>query len=214
MNVTGEYQITVDEYTEALKGIQQQVRKRAFGGSGKFRRETFVWVLLIGLAILLILLLRQHQASTPPPAPVPSTPAPADDVMQFVVPVLLASWVLIFAFVWFFVYRRLRGNYQRTFDDTPALHRVRTVQVSDEGITMTEPTFSYRATWAHYTRFAETPNLFLLFISKNAAEFIPKRIFTNEFAMQEFRACSLEQNINPGHKCAPLRFLLVQPPQQ
>ena len=209
MNVTGEYQITVDEYTEALKGIQQQVRKRAFGGSGKFRRETFVWVLLIGLAILLILLLRQHQASTPPPAPVPSTPAPADDVMQFVVPVL--PWVFIFAFVWFFVYRRLRGNYQRTFDDTPALHRVRTVQVSDEGITMTEPTFSYRATSAHYTRFAETPNLFLLFISNNAAEFIPKRIFTNEFAMQEFRAL-LQQNINPAKRA--FEVLPVHPPQQ
>src|SRR5689334_10445423 len=114
MNVTTEYQITMDEYTEVMRQLQTDVRKRAV--SGRFGRGIIGWVLFIGLAITLFILLKQRQVASGTVTPVPALSSP--DPVSFLLPAL--PWLLIFGFVWFFIFRQLRGAYRKAFDSTPA----------------------------------------------------------------------------------------------
>jgi hypothetical protein len=196
MNVTAEYQVTLDEFTEVVRRLQGDIKKQQFGG-----RRFIGWIVFIGLAIVLFVFLRSRQQSrfpyTPPPAAAPAS----DKVFELFLTLL--PWILIGAFLWFFLFLRLRRRYQKAFDKTPGFHRVRTIHITDDGLTMTEPTLEWRATWAHYVRFAETKNLFLLYVGDVAAEFIPKRIFPDESAVTEFRSI-LEQNISPPSGAFPV----------
>jgi hypothetical protein len=197
MNLTAEYQITLEEFTEAMRHLQKDAQKQLFSRGSK--RSIFGWVLFIGLAIVFFILLKRRNASSAPPPP--STPSEDNPVLKMLLPAL--PWLLIFGFIWFFVYRQVRGGYKRLFDSTPALHRVRKLQVREDGLSMIEATAESRVTWDHYLQFTETPNLFLLYVATNAAEFIPKRVFPTEMAMNGFRTL-LERNISPPAGAFPV----------
>jgi hypothetical protein len=79
-------------------------RRTVLGGLG---RGLFGWVLFIGLAIMLFMLLNSRQAPPGTAGPVPR-PVANSYVHNILLPVL--TWVLIFGFVWFFVFRQIRRS--------------------------------------------------------------------------------------------------------
>jgi hypothetical protein len=202
VKVIGQFQFTYDDYREAIQAISKSAQKAGVGGL-KFGRGVFGWVLFIGLAIMLFIFMRQRQATPSAPAPTPPPPT-KDDPWQAIVPIL--PWALVFGFVYFFVIRRLRGAQQRQWDKLPHMHRPRTIEIDDEGVTMSEETSSTRMNWAHFQKFEETPNLFLLYVADIMSDFIPKRAFADQAAVDAVREL-FQQNISPptsGFPVTPL----------
>jgi hypothetical protein len=82
----------------------------------------------------------------------------------------------------------MRGRQSRVlWDGQPLLHRPRTVEADDDGITFTDPFAYHRLSWQNYLKWSETPRLFLLFLSDRSAEFIPKSAFPDAAAVDAFR---------------------------
>ena len=197
--MTGQFQFTYDDYCEAIQAISKSAQKSGVGGLN-FGRGMFGWVLFSGLAITVFILLRQQQSA--PSAPAPPTPSPTkSDPLQVVLPIL--PWVLIFGFVWFFMFRRLRAAAQKQWDNLPQMHRPRTIEVDDEGVTMAEATSTTRMTWGHFQKFEETPTLFLLYIADRMSDFIPKRAFPDQAAIDAVRELC-QQNISPPTSAFPV----------
>ena len=196
MNLTIEYQFTFEEYKEASEALAAAYRK----GKGKrfqlnypfkIGRGIFGWVLFIALAIMLFLLLNQRGGAA----------RPAARPMDVILPII--PWVLILGFVWFFLYRQLRGWQQRAWDSNPIWHRPRRVHIDDDGITFTDPVSEHRSSWAAYVKFDETPNLFLLFLTSMTAEMIPKRAFPDAKSLDDFREL-LSRTISPPQAAFPV----------
>ena len=77
---------------------------------------------------------------------------------------------------------------RRTFKANPLLSQPRTMELSDEGLTLRTETFSSVRVWSHFLFFYETPIAFLLFDSSRSAEILPKRAFATPDQLNEFRA--------------------------
>src|SRR5688500_752925 len=106
-----EFTYTPEDLAEAAKGV---AATPASGGARRYWRGILGWALFIGLALALFFLRSQ---ATPPPA---VTTAPRESLFARVL-VPLVPWLLIFGFIWFFVFRQLRKQYQRVLDDNPHL---------------------------------------------------------------------------------------------
>jgi YcxB-like protein len=143
------------------------------------------WVVFIGLAIGLFILSNWKTRSTPA-APVRVVPKPTNP-WEILLPML--PWVLIFGFIWFFLYRRLRGYAKKQWLETPELQVRQQMEITDEGVTLATPTATTNWRWQAFSASIEGVNTILLRISGNARLFvsIPKRAF-NEAELQELRA--------------------------
>jgi hypothetical protein len=193
VNHQAQYQISYEEFKEAVDGLSADAQKRAAGG-GRWR-SVLGWVLFIGLAAILFMLLNKRSPAPRPPS------AQAQDPWKLVLP--LIPWLLIFGFIWFFVFRQVRSRHRKAWEQTPGMHRPRTVTIDETGLSFTEPTSQSRVNWDHFVRFAETKNLFLLFDSEVSAELIPKRIFQATAQVDEFRAL-LARHVSPPTGAFPV----------
>jgi hypothetical protein len=206
VNHRAEYQIAFEDFREGLDGINANLRKRAEVSAGSLGKGLLGWVLFIALAVMLFLLLNKPKSPAPAAAaPPPPGAGQGTNLWQIVMP--LVPWLLIFGFIWFFVFRQLRGRYyggyQRTWEQTPWVHRPQSVTIDESGLTFTEPTAERRLSWDHFLRFTETKNLFLLFNAEYSADLIPKRIFATAAQTDEFRAL-LARHVSPPTGAFPV----------
>lgn len=67
------------------------------------------------------------------------------------------------------------------------LHNSRETDVSEEGIKLKGEGFEANLEWKIYTHFIETKRLFILYQSKLCFNMFPKRAFSNEQQVEEFR---------------------------
>lgn len=195
-----EFQHTVDDLKEAEAAAQhgpEHVSRRWYPWQGLFG-----WVLFIGLAIMLFVLLRRGGGRGGRPAAAPITPDLFPDKLLAIVP-----WLLIFGFIWFFVFQQLRRQVNQRWERTPSLHRPQTVTADAEGLSWNDPLVQTRYRWEVFTKFAETPRLFLLDQEGIGWHFIPKRAFPDEAALSAFREL-LQRSVGetrPGFPVVPLR---------
>ena len=99
----------------------------------------------------------------------------------------LVPWTLIFLVIWFVVFRSLRGGLRAQFDAQPALHRPHVVEVYDDRIVFSDTVGRYEHSWDAFTHVRETPGNFLLFTSLYALHILPKRVFPDLAAANDFR---------------------------
>jgi hypothetical protein len=201
---TVEYQLTFEEYAEGMVYIRKSVRRRQ-PGMNILGRILIGWGIFLGLGVMLFLLLKRGGA----PVTATSTPLPirSTGLLELILPFL--PWIAVFGFVWVFIFRLIRGQTKRTWNQNPSLHRVRKMTVTDEGLVQVDSTAEQRTAWTHYLRFEETPNLFLLFSTHYLALIIPKRICTDSTQLNQFRS-HLARNISGPTGAFPVIPLSTQ----
>src|SRR5438874_1908637 len=108
------YQVTFDEYIEAS-------RAATAGNAGRFSPKGLIgWIIFVFLSAFLFVLINSSGSRR-------SSPSAA-----------LIPWLLIFGFIWFFVLRPWRSRFQKGYDSQPTLHRPKSLEISDDGITFTD----------------------------------------------------------------------------
>jgi hypothetical protein len=61
-----------------------------------------------------------------------------------------------------------------------ALHRRKSIDINDAGVTVSDSLSEHRETWASFIRWRESPNLFALYTSKFTWIMLPKRCVNDE----------------------------------
>lgn len=62
-----------------------------------------------------------------------------------------------------------------------------TVEVNEETIKMKNPVFNSSVKWQLYIKAVETKNLFMIYQTKRLFDMIPKRAFSSNEQVEEFR---------------------------
>ena len=168
-----EFTYTAADLVEMSKAAAPDpgLQKGPFGTGGS--RSWFGWVIFIGLAVMFFMFLQKRSATAPPAAP-PPTAAPTSGVPGWVI--ALVPWLLIFGFIWFFVFRQLRGTFPRNvYERNTSLQQPKTLDITDSGVRMTDALSFTEWRWESFTGLVESANLFLLRQADNTFVMIPKR---------------------------------------
>ncbi len=154
-------------------------------GACRFNRSLFGWVLILSFAVVIFSVYHGHAAPAAAPAPPPEEGrATLDTVLWNVLPYLIVGGL-----VWFFYVPALskKSRAKAIWEKFHDFHQPRTIQASDDGLFITMPTVENRISWPHFVHFYETPNLFLLYNSSQAAHLFPKRDFPDAASAEGFR---------------------------
>jgi hypothetical protein len=94
---------------------------------------------------------------------------------------------------------RFRSIARRNFTSSPLLQATSTHVFSDKGITTRSSLGSSTTSWQVFHKIVETPRYFLCYEARNVTSLIPKRNFTDQQHIQNFRAI-IQANV-PTEKC-------------
>jgi hypothetical protein len=184
-----EFSYTLDD----LRELRRVHRKSGLGSSTARRRALIGWIVFIALAVLLIFVLR----SEPLPARATRTvapPPPPADLWSSYFPWFIAACVLI---VWAFMYRRLLTK-------NPALHKVQTLEILPDALTLASGPTSSRWEWPAFDQFAETPASFFVHVNgSNNWVLLPKRAIVPPNSESEIRGI-FETNIRASVGAFPV----------
>ncbi len=153
------------EYRLNVNDIKEANQAHAKKGLLKY------YLLMIGILLLLpILPLLTRKSIT------------LSDLISVVLPNLFLLIVIYFSF-------RIASNFliQRTWNSQPGLKNEITVETTEEGLQITTPLSEARIKWLMYTHWRETPNLFMVYQSRNCFNLFPKRAFSSDEQINEFR---------------------------
>ncbi len=75
----------------------------------------------------------------------------------------------------------------RIWKSQPSIREPITLEVTKEGLTVSSPSFQSNLKWQIYTHFIETKNLFMVYQSKQIFNLFPKRAFSSDEYIHEFR---------------------------
>jgi hypothetical protein len=114
----------------------------------------------------------------------------------------LIPWLMGMAII-AFVFGRIGGMYRRLWNASPHLHRPFAAEFDDRGLRSIEPLSSHDYQWDYFPGFAETPNLFLIYISPMMIHMIPKRSFAGDVEREQFREL-LRRNISEKTHAFPV----------
>ena len=170
---TYSYQLCFKDYDEAHGRI-----KRA-GDS----RHRFVMWLLAGLFVLLTVV---SFSLRPDPSNQPHS------LVEFL------PWFGIFVVVWIVIFRLLRSRVRREWEEQTVLHSPKNATFRDDGIAIVDAARQLNYHWTSVPRFAETRNLFILYTADDSFHIIPKRIFSTDEQVSQFRQY-LEARIGGRH---------------
>ncbi|CAN5605478.1 hypothetical protein BH10PLA1_BH10PLA1_11780 [soil metagenome] len=168
MSIEVKFHYELKEVQLGLKQLNRLIRKKQ-----KVGRGLVGWLVFFGLAIMFFLLMRAN----PQPAPSPAVTPPAKPIDLFL---QLVPWALIFGFIWFFVFREIRGGNGKKLYDGLRMEQMRTLIFDEHGVSITKVTESTRYLWPAFVRFEQTKEFLFLFLSPISAQFIPKRVFEDE----------------------------------
>ena len=156
-----EYRLTLKDYQEANQTHYESLRFWYF-------LNWIFSILLILLGILSILLLSQK--------------------IGVLVSFLLGCfWLFMGVFVNPYLNLYQRYFVSRTWKSYQALKEAMNVDITQEGLNIKGESFECTSKWKIYTKFMETPKLFMLYQSKNLFNLIPKRAFNSDEEIEEFR---------------------------
>lgn len=74
-----------------------------------------------------------------------------------------------------------------TWKSQPSIREPITIEVTKEGLTLYSSYFKSHLKWQIYTGFIETKNLFMVYQSKRFFNWFPKRAFSSDEQVHEFR---------------------------
>lgn len=182
MNLHLEFQYTFEEFKEA----QQTHVKRLF--KSVFRFGKLWWALTVGLAVMFFLVLQtKNSPPSPPPPAVDSSSSGSNSLKDLVTPLL--PWLLWMGVVALILYTAFRRKWIFTGDwkGNAWLHETRVMEINEEAVRTRTRLTDVMHRWEAFIRQVETPNLFVLYVSENAIEMIPKRAFGSPEEVAAFR---------------------------
>lgn len=100
--------------------------------------------------------------------------------------VLLPNLVF-FSLAYLMIYFIRQIIIKRTWDSQPSLRHEISVETSDEWVKITTTLSEAKMQWSFYTHWRETPNLFMVYQSRNCLNMFPKRAFSSDEQANEFR---------------------------
>jgi hypothetical protein len=106
-------------------------------------------------------------------------------------------WLMMGGFVIHFVVRTVKHQRRAIWEADSAIHRPRTVTPYAEGLMVADPFSRTHIRWEGLVGFEETPRLFLLYVGRFMAYFVPKRAFANEGEVGQFRELC-RHNVSAG----------------
>jgi len=144
--------------------------------SGKKRRGTFGWILLLGAAIVFSML-RSNSSENQDPA----VAAWAAGLSQKL------PWICIVAMLVLFAYCLQLGVMRRAWRALPNLRGQHETEIVAEHVIIATPASRSQLMWNGIICFAESENLFLLYPNLLSFHIIPKRAFADEAQVIAFR---------------------------
>lgn len=95
--------------------------------------------------------------------------------------------LLIFAIVYFCM--RIARNFaiNRTWNSQPGLKNEISVETLEDGLQINTALLESKMKWLIFTHWRETPNLFMVYQSNNCFNLFPKRAFSDNEQINEFR---------------------------
>ncbi len=201
-DVIVEFDYRAEDLKEAQRAHLKSLMLGRAGGRLKIARGIFGWVLFVALMVMLFIFLNRN-------SPKPATTQPTIDVSETLLD--LVPWLLIFFFIWFVIFRILRGGVsKRQWNSTPAFQLHKRLVADDDHVAIDDVETSLTMKWSAIKKFSETANLFLLFIGDYNYYIVPRRAFT-PLTEVEFRRL-LAQKIQPQTKAFPVLQATPLPP--
>jgi hypothetical protein len=161
-------------------GVSRQLRP----GERRSFRRVFLILLALLLAGSIVSRTISGPAATPPAAATRPAPDPQGGEAIFNV---CFPWIVVFALVWFVIFRYLRGAARRAWEAQPHLALPQTVETTEHGLRLTDPNSVRDCRWAAFTKWRENEEMFLLYNSDLTFDIVPKRAAQTPQQIELFR---------------------------
>jgi hypothetical protein len=140
------------------------------------RRRALAWSFALGAIVLaLVLVLLDNGA--------PPDRGAADSSLGLVLK--MAPWFLVVAAL--LAIARSGLGVRRLWEGQAHLQRPKRLEVSDDGVVLSDAVSRSEQRWPAFSHAVETPNLFLLYLSNFSFQMVPKRGFASAAEADEFR---------------------------
>jgi hypothetical protein len=174
------------EFTYTPEDLKQALRYSSRFSLGRLRISMggglVGWLIFVALAAAFFVWMKHNQPA-PRGRPFPRPPAsPA----EWLLPIL--PWVAVLAFIWFFIFRRLRHQAREAWEKNPVFHLPHTVDIDDQGIRFNCALVDTLYRWPYFVGWAETRDLLLLHLPNQVRVMIPKRAANNPNELDKLRA--------------------------
>ena len=169
-----EFQITPADIKETLAPHRSRIIQVGRGMLG--------WVVFFAVVTLLFIWFRQQNRS-----PVRQQPPPYRRPIGAEWLLAIVPWLLMIAFICFFVIRNIRGRAETLWKKDPRWQQPKTAELTDEGLRISDSMGDIFVRWPYFVAWAETDNLLLLVEPDEARVMIPKRAARNESELNALR---------------------------
>lgn len=115
-------------------------------------------------------------------------------------------WLLLLVYVSAIAAHNRSTSMPRHWENRPDLHRHQTVDISAEGLTLSDTVCRHEFQWAGFVKGEETRNLFLLFNWESGGLMVPKRAFASDEELEAMRNLMklIPRNQTAGFQIVPL----------
>ena len=180
-----EFQLTEDDLREAMRTHNR-------------RAERSTIILVLTMAAFMVW--RLHTDSEPERS--------GDQVAGWSTTILVTiPWALLFALIWYTIYRLIGGGTHRAWQGAPTLQLPRAIEVDGSRLFSVDALVRSELLWPAFVMYRESTNLFLLYTARTAFLMIPKRSFASADAQAWFRELlrtrvPIRFGRAPGHRVA------------
>jgi hypothetical protein len=189
MNLKLEFEMTFEEFKEAQRAHIQNALKR----SGRPRSR--YWILFLVLFVILFAMLQSKMVSAPAQEQpndqtsnsLASLFRPLLPYLGFFVIIVVAGFVL------------LRFWTKQNWFEERLVKGPLILEISHDGFRHTSRMAQLDVVWPAFIWWLETPNLFVLYATRNGIEIIPKRAFPNPTDVEALRSF-LSSKIERGNR--------------
>jgi hypothetical protein len=98
------------------------------------------------------------------------------------------TWLFFVAWITILTVKGQRNKTKILWDEQPSLHRAKTVEISAEGVVITDTVSRSEVHWNGFVGWQETKRLFVLFYSEHRILFFPKSAFASTEELEGMRA--------------------------
>jgi hypothetical protein len=197
--VRGQFQLTFDEYAQAMRLIRRRLVKNLRRGS---RVEFWVGLAVVAIVIYFFGWIVDRMMATPATSAAAVAQLPWQEGLRPYVYFVGITWIVCFATI-LRQRRRIRRIDRLQWESRPQFQQIRTVEVSESAVVFEDIFARSEYHWPIFRHVEETPTVFILFLSEHSAELLAKRAFADG-EIVKFRELAREQIQSAGPRGFPI----------